>query len=119
MSRDADLFLKDILIACDKVTQYLEGYDQALFEGDTRTMDAVIRNLEIMGEAVKRIPSEILRDHPQVDWRGVAGLRDVVTHAYFGVDVDVIWDVAKNRVPELRSTVERILAAGDPPESPG
>lgn len=109
MSREPDLLLNDMLLACNKVEDYIHGLDRDSFEEDSRTVDAVIRNLEIMGEAVKGLPERLVIDYPSIDWRGIAGLRDVVTHAYFGIDMDIIWDIAKNKVPDLRRTVEDIL----------
>ncbi|HEC86588.1 MAG TPA: DUF86 domain-containing protein, partial [Thermoplasmatales archaeon] len=64
--------------------------------------DGVIRNLEIIGEAVKNLPDDIKKDYPEVEWRKIAGLRDILIHAYFGVDLEVIWDIVKNKVPELK-----------------
>ncbi len=77
-------------------------------------MDSVIRNLKILGEAVKQIPDDILTAHTEVDWRGIAGLRDIVSHVYFGVDLDIIWDVAKNKVPSLHVAIQQILNAREP-----
>ena len=64
--------------------------------------DGVFRNLEVIGEAVKNLPDDIKKDYPEVEWRKIAGLRDILIHAYFGVDLEVIWDIVKNKVPELK-----------------
>ena len=72
--------------------------------------DGVIRNLEIIGEAVKNLPDDIKKDYPEVEWRKIAGLRDILIHAYFGVDLEVIWDIVKNKVPELKEMVRKILS---------
>ena len=72
--------------------------------------DGVVRNLEIIGEAVKNIPEDIKRNNPDVEWRKIAGLRDILVHAYFGIDVEVVWDIVKNKVPELKEKIEKILS---------
>jgi len=71
--------------------------------------DAVLRNLEIIGEAAKHIPDEVRRRYPDIAWREMAGLRDILTHAYFGLDDEVLWDIVQNEVPSLVDHIERIL----------
>ena len=68
---------------------------------DEKTFDAIVRNLEIIREAVKRIPSEMRVRYPDVEWKKIAGLRDIVAHEYFGLDEDILWDVVQNRIPVL------------------
>ena len=70
----------------------------------------MIRNLEIIGEAVKSLPDDIKKDYPEVEWRKIAGLRDILIRAYFGVDLEVIWDIVKNKVLELKEIVKKILS---------
>lgn len=79
------------------------------FQDDTRTQDAVIRNLEIIGEAAKNISDDFKTKHATVDWNGVAGMRDKLIHHYFGVNLDIVWDVAKTKLPDLESELERLL----------
>lgn len=76
---------------------------------DRRTRDAVVRNLEIIGEAVKKLPPQTKRDHPEVEWKKIAGLRDILVHDYFGIDMDIVWDVVQNKLPVLTEQVRRIL----------
>ena len=71
--------------------------------------DAALRNLQIIGEAAKAVPADVRQRHPEVDWKGMAGLRDVLAHAYFGLDNDTLWDVVITKVPQLRNQVRRIL----------
>lgn len=71
--------------------------------------DAVLRNLQIIGEAAKAVAADVRQSHPEVDWKGMAGLRDVIAHAYFGLDDETLWDVVTTKVPHLRHQVRRIL----------
>lgn len=110
MPRDYRLYLEDILRAAQSIEEYLLGvhsFDN--FCADKMRVDAVLRNLEIVGEASKRVPSEIKEKYPAVEWRKIAGLRDIVAHEYFGVDLEIVWDVVQNRLPGLRSLVSQIL----------
>jgi len=106
MSRDWRLYLGDILQCCGKVERYTAGMTQAQFLGDERTFDAVIRNLEVIGEAAKNIPEEARQNLPQIEWRKIAGMRDWLAHAYFGIDADIVWDVVANKISLLKSAIE-------------
>lgn len=109
MSREPRLFLEDILESCAKILRYTEGMDFARFTADEKTRDAVVRNLTVIGEAVKNLPADIRQRYPEVEWRKIAGLRDIVVHEYFGVDADILWDIVKNRIPALLEKIENIL----------
>ena len=76
---------------------------------DTKTLDAVVRNLEIVGEAAKNIPEAIRAQRPQVEWKRIAGLRDILIHEYFGVDTEIVWDIIKNKLPPLEKEVAELL----------
>jgi uncharacterized protein with HEPN domain len=80
------------------------------FFADSKTFDAVIRNLQIIGEAAKKIPPDIRRQYKTVEWKKLAGLRDIVIHDYFGINEDIIWDVITSRMPLLAQEVGNILA---------
>ncbi len=79
------------------------------FVVDERTYDAVVRNLQIIGEAVKQIPPEVREQYPSVEWRKIAGLRDVLAHAYFSLENETLWDIVQNKVPELLEQMQRIV----------
>ncbi|HXT98119.1 MAG TPA: DUF86 domain-containing protein [Polyangia bacterium] len=110
MSRDARLFLEDIVACCDKIGRYTLGLVFEQFRKDDKTLDAVARNLELIGEATKRLPEELRKRYQDVPWRRMAGLRDVIVHGYFGIDVQLLWDIVQKDVPAARLKVAAILA---------
>lgn len=114
MSRDPGLYLEDMRDCCRKVLRYTEAMTLAQLIADEKTFDAIMRNLEITGEAARRVPAEIKTRHPEVEWRSIAGFRDVAIHAYPTIDEEIVWDIVRRKVPELLQQVERILAAEFP-----
>jgi uncharacterized protein with HEPN domain len=109
VSRDYVLYLNDMQSACEKILRYTRDLTFDAFMNDEKTFDAVIRNLEILGEAAKHISPEVRARHPQIGWRKIAGMRDVIAHKYFGVDEDILWDVIQNQVPVLLGQVQGML----------
>ncbi|MFH1549006.1 MAG: DUF86 domain-containing protein [Planctomycetota bacterium] len=107
--RDHRLYLDDIREAAKRIDSYAEGFSIARFKKNTLVVDAVVRNLEIIGEAIKHIPVQIRKKHPEIEWKKIAGLRDILAHEYFGIDVDVVWDIVNNKLPTLRKQVRRLL----------
>jgi len=104
------VYLDDILQSIEKIERYIQNISSYRdFSANTLTTDAVIRNLEIIGEAVKNLPVEIKRKYPNVGWKKIAGLRDILIHAYFGVDLKIVWDVVINKIPELKESVRKIV----------
>ncbi|MEW5720768.1 MAG: DUF86 domain-containing protein [Chloroflexota bacterium] len=110
MSRDYRLYLDDIQDAAEKIRDYIQGLSFDEFSADNKTFDAVVLNLQIIGEATKHIPDSVKEKYPAIDWRRIAGLRDVIVHGYFGLNEDVLWDVAQNRVPQLLEQIRDVLA---------
>ena len=114
-NRDWTLFLNDMQRFCSRVLRYADGLTAEQFEVNDMANDAVLRNLELLGEAAKQIPDEVRIRHPQVPWRRVAGLRDVLAHAYFGLEDETIWQVVSSSVPALAAQLDAVaLAEGLP-----
>ena len=89
-----------------RVLQYTKGMGEGEFKADQRTIDAVAWNRAIVGEAGKNIPSEVEDKAPRIEWRKIAGFRDVLVHGYFGIDTDILWDVVENEIEPLLEAVE-------------
>ncbi len=111
MSRDWRLYLGDIVTSCEKIRRFTAGMSRESFLADERTVDAVVRNIEIIGIAAKRIPDEIRAQVAGVEWTKIAGMRDVIAHEYFRVSPDILWDVVENKIGELESAVAAFLKA--------
>ena len=109
MSRDFSLYLEDILLSCQRIVRYTNGMSYDSFIKNELVYDAVLRNIEIVGEAVKQIPIEIRDRHPEIDWRRIAGMRDIVAHHYFSIHDEIVWDIVENKIPELTGIIERVL----------
>jgi len=101
MPRDFEVYLEDIRHAVAKIQRYTAGMTRNGLAEDSKTLDAVIRNLEIIGEAAKMIPNSIRIEYPNVEWKKIAGLRDILAHHYFEVDLDIVWDIVQNKLLEL------------------
>ncbi len=110
MPRDYRVFLDDIMEATSKVLEYTSGFSYEQFCADRKTIEAVVWNLQVIGEAVKNIPEEIRSQYPDVPWRDMAGLRDIIVHQYFGIKLDVIWKVIQQDLPRVEHLIREILA---------
>jgi uncharacterized protein with HEPN domain len=105
MSRKISLYLNDILKSCGKITSYTQEMTYEAFLEDDRTYEAVLLNLQIIGESVKNIPDEVRDRSPEIEWRKIAGLRDMIAHAYFQIEPGIVWDIIQPKIQPLREAV--------------
>ncbi len=110
MKRDFRDYLLDIAESIDDVSAFTDGMDYGDFVADRKTVNAVIRSLEIIGEAAKRVPQKLRTRYPDIPWKYMAGMRDKLIHAYHGVDLEIVWMVVIDELPPLRSKVQRMVA---------
>ncbi len=103
-------FLRHIEHECDYLVQLKQGRDRAALLDDPTNSRAIVRSLEVIGEAVKKLPQELRTKYPQVEWDDIAGMRDVLIHHYFGIDYDIVWSVLEKDIPEMHNELRRIIA---------
>ena len=103
-------FLLDILEACNRIIDFTKDMSYNEFVEDTKTQDAVLRNIEIIGEAVKNVSDELKNRHDDIEWKKIAGMRDKLIHFYFGVNLDIVWDVVRNKVLVLKDKISKLLS---------
>ncbi|MBI4587368.1 MAG: DUF86 domain-containing protein [Candidatus Rokubacteria bacterium] len=108
--KEDSVYLKHIRDAIARVESYTAGGPKSFFQ-NTMVQDAVIRNLEVIGEAVRNLSPQIRRRHPEIPWRSITALRNVLIHEYFGVDLQIVWRVVTRRLPTLKRSVDRLLAS--------
>jgi uncharacterized protein with HEPN domain len=109
--RDTNLYLEDIVDVCRKIELYTAGLTFADFEADEKTIDAVVRNIEIIGEAARNVPVEVRSQMPDVAWNDAADMRNAIIHGYFAVDLDIVWDVVKTKIAPLASRISEYLSS--------
>lgn len=109
MSRDFRLYIADVIQCCDRIDEYVREHTFETFSDDYKTIDAVARNLVIIGEAVKNIPKEVLALRLEIEWSDVTRFRDVIAHQYFRVKLTVVWDVINNELVGIRSAASELL----------
>jgi uncharacterized protein with HEPN domain len=111
MRRDYRLYIDDILQSIDRVERYTKGMDHDIFASDEKTVDAVVRNLEVIGEAARNIPDSAREKAPEVDWRKIVALRNILAHEYFGINTHIVWDIVQTKLGPLRDVCLSILAS--------
>lgn len=107
VSRNPTLFLNDIRQSCERIINYVHDLEFEDFCNDFKTYDAVVRNIEIIGEAVKNLPEETRSQYNGVEWKKISGLRDIMIHAYFGIDNEILWDVISTKIPALLKALSK------------
>lgn len=108
MPRDYKAYLRDISDSAQRIERYVKGLEYEDFHSNELVRDAVVRNLEIIGEAVKNIPQTVRDAHPRIEWNKIARMRDILAHAYFGVDEEVVWDIVQNKLGDLKGLIAEI-----------
>jgi uncharacterized protein with HEPN domain len=110
VSRDTILYLEDIQASCKKIIRYIVGVTFDDFNENSIVYDAVIRNLEIIGEAVRNVPDLFRNKYPRAEWRAIGALRSIVAYEYFGIKKEIIWDIITNKIPSLQNQIDIILS---------
>lgn len=107
--REVRDYLNDILQSIADIRDFIAGMSYDRFTADRKTIHAVVRSLEIIGEATKKIPQEIRLLHPDLPWSEIAAMRDKLIHEYFGVDLEIVWETAQNDLSPLESAIRKVL----------
>ena len=108
MKRNPDTFIEHILECLERIEEYTDGVTKHDFFDSVQLQDAVIRRIEIIGEAVKNLPMETKDKYSDIPWKEIAGMRDVLIHGYFGVDLELTWNVVEKEVQELKDSMRRV-----------
>jgi uncharacterized protein with HEPN domain len=106
--RDSSLLIEDMLEAAQKILTYTQGQTFDDFKSDTKTIDAVARNFEVIGEAASRLPSDFKENLKDIPWTRISGLRNRIIHEYFGIDYEVVWNIRNNFLPELIEKLQKL-----------
>jgi uncharacterized protein with HEPN domain len=109
MKRDYSLYIKDILDCLERVEEFVGDMNFDEFLVDDKTSSAVVRKLEIIGEATKNIPKSITQEYEEIPWKEMARMRDKIIHFYFGGDYEIVWNVIRERLPQIKPTIRQIL----------
>lgn len=116
MKKDVSVYLSDILESLSKIQEYASNVNDADFYEDTKLQDAIYRRLEVIGEAVKNVPIDFREKHKSIPWRQIAAMRDVLIHEYDGVELDRVWQVVVEEVPQLKSKMLKIKEVANLPQ---
>jgi len=106
--KDDSIYIDHILNSINRILDYISGKDREAFEADLVTQDAVVRQLEVIGEATKRVSKELRSMHPDIPWSDMAGMRDVLIHDYIDVDLGVVWKTASENIPDLKALIIKL-----------
>ena len=106
MSRKTEERIDDIIECCEKILRFTSGMNQEQLVQQEIVMDAVLRNIEIIGEAAKHVPNDVRARMPGIEWKKIAGMRDWISHVYYRVDDDIVWDAVDTKIPELLRTLQ-------------
>ncbi len=107
--KDPKIFLEHILESIGRIEDDLDGLSEEKFSRSKTIQDAVVRRLEIIGEAVRNLPDPFRKKHPKIPWKKIAGLRDILIHEYFGVDMELVWKISKKDIPKLKKQIKGFL----------
>ena len=108
MKRDIGLFIEDIIESIKNMEDFSRGLNKEKFSKDKLRQSAIVRQLEIIGEAAKNIPPPFREKYPNIPWKDISGFRDILSHAYFGVNIDRVWEIIKNDLPKLKKETDKI-----------
>ncbi|MDZ7719841.1 MAG: DUF86 domain-containing protein [Balneolaceae bacterium] len=107
--RDASLLLEDMIEAANKIERYTDGMSYEAFINDEKTIDAVVRNFEIIGEAANRLGTDFHEDHDEIEWQRIRGFRNRIVHHYFGIDYEIVWSIIKSDLDKLKRQLQSVL----------
>jgi uncharacterized protein with HEPN domain len=110
--RDVRLYFADILDSCNAIAEFVEGLSYEEFRNDRKTYSAVIREFEIIGEAVGKLPGDLKSKRPEVEWQDIKDFRNLLAHEYFGVDLEIVWRIIKDDLPALMDAIREIAPTG-------
>jgi uncharacterized protein with HEPN domain len=111
VSRSERSYLQDIDESCQKILRYTQGIEFEDFLADDRTYDAVLLNLQVIGESAKNLSSDTRDCCPEIDWRKIAGLRDIIVHTYFQLEPEIIWDIVQTKLAPLQTSVQHLISS--------
>jgi uncharacterized protein with HEPN domain len=108
-NRNVALLLNDIIESGEKILHYIQGLSYEQFLNDDKTIDAVIRNFEIIGEAANRLPDDFKEKHQEIDWYRIKGFRNRIVHHYFGIDYSILWQIKETFLPGMLSAIKQLV----------
>lgn len=112
-TRDYRDYIQDILDSINDIDNFIKGMNFEQFAKDKKTINAVVRSIEVIGEAAKKIPVSLRAKHPIIPWKKIAGMRDKMIHEYFGIDIEILWKASKDEMPQLKSLFQNVLISLD------